>query len=119
MVPTPRLDSYLEDLLRAVALENVELRELLVAVAQELEKLAAHYPQFAPRILARSTRLRARLVGRDSVTATDFLAWRSPAPFLGVPSSPQSRAVQLRLRHSVRATTWSVEQWKAGEGRRP
>ena len=61
MDTTTSLDSYREDLLRAVALENAELRELLVAVAQGLKRLAAHYPQFAPGFLERASRLRARL----------------------------------------------------------
>lgn len=55
------LDRYREDLLRAVALENGELRELLFEVARELERLAAWHPQFAPRFLPRARRLRARL----------------------------------------------------------
>ena len=64
MDSTPSLDSYPEELLRPVALENGELRELLTDVARDLERLAAHYPQFAPRFLARASRLRARLWGR-------------------------------------------------------
>jgi len=55
-----------EVLLRAVALENAELRELLFEVARELERLAAWHPQFAPRFLPRARRLRARLLVQEA-----------------------------------------------------
>ena len=49
MDPTPDLDLYPEELLRAVALENAELRELLTAVAQELERHACQWHDSALR----------------------------------------------------------------------
>jgi hypothetical protein len=58
----PTVDPYdPEALLRAIALENAELRELLAGVAQELERLACQHPQHAARFLARAMRLRRRL----------------------------------------------------------
>jgi len=48
-------------LLRKLARENAELRELLTEVAQELEGLASEYPEHAERFLARVQRLRQRL----------------------------------------------------------
>ena len=55
-------------LMRRMATENAELRELLTAVAGDLERLASEYPEHAPRFLARAMRLRKRLweaTGRD------------------------------------------------------
>ena len=49
------------DLLRKVAAQNAELRELLSAVASELERLACEYPEHAQVLLARAKRLRFRL----------------------------------------------------------
>ncbi len=50
-----------DDLLRKLAAQNAELRELLSAVAQELERLAALYPEHAATFTARAQRLRFRL----------------------------------------------------------
>ena len=49
------------DLLRKVAAENAELRELLSAVAHELERLACVYPEHSDVLLTRARRLRFRL----------------------------------------------------------
>ena len=49
------------DLLLKLAAQNAELRELLTVVAQELERLAALYPEHAATLLARAQRLRSRL----------------------------------------------------------
>ena len=49
------------DLLRKVGAQNTELRELLSAVAHELERLACVYPEHADVLLARAQRLRFRL----------------------------------------------------------
>ena len=58
----PTTDPYApETLLRAKACECAELRELLYAVACDLERLAAEHPEHAERFLARAMRLRARL----------------------------------------------------------
>jgi hypothetical protein len=60
-------DYSTERLLREKARECAELRELLVAVAADLERLACDYPDLAERLLARAMRLRRRLhdaVGR-------------------------------------------------------
>lgn len=60
--PTPDPYDYsTERLLRDAARQNAELRELLVAVAGELERLAAVRPMLAKRLLARAMRLRKRL----------------------------------------------------------
>jgi len=48
-------------MLRKLARESAELRELLTEVAQELEWLASEYPEHAERFLARAQRLRQRL----------------------------------------------------------
>jgi hypothetical protein len=48
-------------LARALAAENAELRELLVAVAQELERMAAAGETDTRGLLARARRIRARL----------------------------------------------------------
>ena len=48
-------------LLRQKAAKVVELRELLTAVAGDLERLACEYPDLASRLLARAQRLRHRL----------------------------------------------------------
>lgn len=48
-------------LLRKKAAECAELRELLAAVARELERLATERPELASRLLARAQRIRARL----------------------------------------------------------
>ena len=64
MDPTTEPDPYdysPETLLRRVATQNAELRELLVAVAQDLERLACDHPELAERLLARAMRLRRRL----------------------------------------------------------
>ena len=53
--------SSTETLLRRVAPENAELRKLLVALAGELDGLAAEYPNLSERFLAPSQRLRRRL----------------------------------------------------------
>jgi hypothetical protein len=47
-----------EALLRTIAAENATLRELLVAVAGDLEPLACEHPEHAERFLARAMRLR-------------------------------------------------------------
>ncbi len=54
-------DYSTERLLRARAREVAELRELLVAVAQDLERLACEHPDLGSRLLARAMRLRRRL----------------------------------------------------------
>jgi hypothetical protein len=59
MEPTDPYDY--STLLRAKARECAELRELLVAVAGDLERLACEHPEHAERFLARAMRLRARL----------------------------------------------------------
>lgn len=62
MHPTP--DSYdysTEALLRRASTQNATLRELFVAVAADLERLASRYPQHAPVFLPRAMRLRRRL----------------------------------------------------------
>ena len=62
MDPTPNPYDYsTETMLRHASRENAELRELLTAVAQELERLACQHPELASRLLARSQRLRRRL----------------------------------------------------------
>lgn len=61
MEPTDAFDYSSETLLRRVAAENSELRELLVLVAGDLERLACEYPEHAERFLARAMRLRRRL----------------------------------------------------------
>jgi hypothetical protein len=62
MDPTPNLYDYsTETLLRRVAAENAELRELLTPVAEELERLACEHPTLSSPLLARATRLRRRL----------------------------------------------------------
>lgn len=62
MDPTPDPHDYAtETLLRAKARECAELRELLTAVAQELERLACEQPTLSGRLLARSQRLGQRL----------------------------------------------------------
>ena len=48
-------------LLREKATKCAELRELLTAVAGDLERLACEYPDLASRFLARAQRLRWRL----------------------------------------------------------
>jgi hypothetical protein len=48
-------------LLRSLAAENGDLRELLAAVAGDLERLACAHPEHAQRFLARAMRLRKRL----------------------------------------------------------
>ena len=48
-------------LLRTTAAENATLRELLVAVAGDLERLASTHPEHAKVFLARAMRLRRRL----------------------------------------------------------
>jgi hypothetical protein len=48
-------------LIRGLARENAELRELLAAVAGDLEQLACSHPEHAERFLARAMRLRKRL----------------------------------------------------------
>jgi hypothetical protein len=66
----PNADPYdysTERLLRDAARQNAELRELLVLVAQDLERLVCDHPEHAERFLARAMRLRKRLhdaVGR-------------------------------------------------------
>jgi hypothetical protein len=60
----PTSDPYdysTERLLRVKAREVAELRELLAAVAGDLERLACAHPEHAERFLARSMRLRKRL----------------------------------------------------------
>jgi hypothetical protein len=60
----PTTDTYdysTETLLRTKARECAELRELLTAVAADLERLACEHPTLASRFLARSQRLRRRL----------------------------------------------------------
>jgi hypothetical protein len=68
MDPTTSVYDYsAEMLLRRVATQNAELRELLTAVAADLERLASQHPELAERFLARAMRLRKRLhdaVGR-------------------------------------------------------
>jgi hypothetical protein len=54
-------DYSAETLLRAKTTECAELRELLTAVATDLERLAGEYPEHADRFFARAMRLRARL----------------------------------------------------------
>ena len=57
-------DSYdysTETLLRRAATQKAEMRELLVAVAGELERLACDHPELAERFLTRAMRLRKRL----------------------------------------------------------
>jgi hypothetical protein len=49
------------DLARALAAENLELRELCEGVAKELERLAAHRIADPTALLARAVRIRARL----------------------------------------------------------
>ena len=56
--PTPDPNSTL---LRELAAENGELRELLAAVAGDLERLACSHPEHAKTFLARAMRLRKRL----------------------------------------------------------
>ena len=59
---TPTTDPYsTETLLRRVAAENAELRELLLPAAQDLERLASQHPEHAERFLAHAMRLRRRL----------------------------------------------------------
>jgi hypothetical protein len=58
---TDPFDYPTETLLRQKAAEPTELRELLTAVAGDLERLACEYPDFASRFLARAQRLRQRL----------------------------------------------------------
>jgi hypothetical protein len=61
-VETPTDDPHSDAaLLRRASAENATLRELLTAVAQELERFACEHPEFAPTFLARATRLRRRL----------------------------------------------------------
>jgi hypothetical protein len=64
----PEPDPYApETLLRRAATQNAELRELLAALAADLERLACEPPEHAERFLARAMRLRKRLwevVGR-------------------------------------------------------
>jgi hypothetical protein len=58
----PTADPYCpEALLRSVARENADLRELLSGVARELERLACEHPAMSSRLLARAMRLRHRL----------------------------------------------------------
>ena len=54
-------DYSTETLLRRVAAENAELRELVTLVAQDRERLASQHPKHAERFLARAMRLRRRL----------------------------------------------------------
>jgi hypothetical protein len=54
-------DYSTERVLYAKARECAELRELLVAVAGEQERLACEHPEHAERFLARAMRLRRRL----------------------------------------------------------
>jgi len=62
MEPTSHAYDYsTELLLRAKATECAELRELLVAVAGDLERLASRYPEHAEVFLTRAMRLRRRL----------------------------------------------------------
>jgi hypothetical protein len=61
MEPTPGYDYSTERLLREKARECAELRELLVAVAGNLERLASQYPEHAEVFGARAMRLRKRL----------------------------------------------------------
>jgi hypothetical protein len=69
MEPTPGPYDYsTERLLYAKARENAELRQLLAAVAGDLERLACSHPEHAERFLARPQQLRQRLHeagGRD------------------------------------------------------
>ena len=58
---TDPFDYSPEALLRAKSRECAELRELLTAVAQELERLACEHPELSSRLLARAMRLRRRL----------------------------------------------------------
>jgi hypothetical protein len=48
-------------LLRAKTTECAELRDLLTAVAQDLERLASEHPEHAERFRARAMRPRRRL----------------------------------------------------------
>jgi hypothetical protein len=62
----PTADPYdytTETLLRTTARECAELRELLAAVAGDLERLACSHPEHAGRFQARAKRLRRRLHG--------------------------------------------------------
>ena len=59
--PDPLFDYSDATLLRKVSKENATLRELLTAVAQDLEGLASRYPDHAEVFLARAMRLRRRL----------------------------------------------------------
>jgi hypothetical protein len=62
MDPTPDPYDYsTERLLSAKARECAQLRELLAAVAGDLERLACEHPELSSRLLARSMRLRKRL----------------------------------------------------------
>jgi hypothetical protein len=54
-------DDSTASLLTAKARECAELRELLGAVAGELERLACEQPALASRLLARAQRIRRRL----------------------------------------------------------
>jgi hypothetical protein len=61
METTDPYDFSTERLLSAKARECAELRELLTAVAGDLERLACERPELAERFLARAMRLRKRL----------------------------------------------------------
>jgi hypothetical protein len=62
MEPTTEPDPYSDAaLLRTTAAENATLRELLTAVAQELERLACSHPEHATPFRARAMRMRRRL----------------------------------------------------------
>jgi hypothetical protein len=62
-------DYSTESLLREKATACAQLRELLAAVAGDLERLAAEYPGLASRFLARAQRLRLHQGG--SATPAD------------------------------------------------
>jgi hypothetical protein len=50
-----------EALLRRVSAENAALRDLLCAVAGDLERLACRHPEHAQPFLARAMRIRRRV----------------------------------------------------------
>jgi len=58
---TTPLSPHPYDLARALASENAELRELLLAVAQELERLACRGEADPSAFLARAQHIRARI----------------------------------------------------------
>jgi len=88
-------DYSTETLLRSTARENATLRELLTAVAGDLERLASQYPELAERLLARAMRLRKRLLGGGRTGLTLGAVpwsnrWRGGAPDDG-PTCPCAR----------------------------